>query len=225
MYRCLMGSPCSAALSSGYAQTYYMSLRAWMRAMLVPSILGHKRGLCPRTAGPFKTGLSLIGHTSVALSRLRASQLIREAEQSRSLTSRSALNLSYSKQGISFWEKKKKKKKKAVFASPLPVDGGNRCRDSSTEWCTKQKINLWDILSFRQLSREHSVRIGDGERQNLNVLVRPGIGGGVSFMSPYAFCIRPCSYWCFERLICSWIIQREPFGSWIWNRWNHRLSP
>ena len=102
MYRCLMGSPCSAALSSGYAQTYYMSLRAWMRAMLVPSILGHKRGLCPRTAGPFKTGLSLIGHTSVALSRLRASQLIREAEQSRSLTSRSALNLSYSKQGISF---------------------------------------------------------------------------------------------------------------------------
>ena len=99
-YRCLMRPACCAALSSGYALTEYTSSRAWNRARLVSSILGHKRSLCRRTAGPFKTGLSLIGHTSVAPSRQLASQLIREAEQSRSLRSQSALNLLYSKQDV-----------------------------------------------------------------------------------------------------------------------------
>lgn len=78
MSKCLMGPPCSASLFSGCAQTEYTSWRAWNRARLVYWILGHKCGPCPRTAGPFKTGLSLIGHTSVAPSWLRARQLIRE---------------------------------------------------------------------------------------------------------------------------------------------------
>lgn len=86
---------------------YTRARGAWKRARLVSSILGHKCGLCRRTAGPFKTGLSLIGHTSVAPSQLLASQLIREAEQSWSLTSQSALNLSYSKQDILFLKKKR----------------------------------------------------------------------------------------------------------------------
>lgn len=86
---------------------YTWARGAWKRARLISSILGHKCGLCRRTAGPFKTGLSLIGHTSVAPSQLLASQLIREAEQSWSLTSQSALNLSYSKQDILFLKRKR----------------------------------------------------------------------------------------------------------------------
>lgn len=87
MYRYLVRHSYCAALPSGYAQTKYKSFRAWSRARLISLILGHKCGLCPRTAGPFKTGFSLIGHAAVTLTRLLPSQLIREVEQSRSLTS------------------------------------------------------------------------------------------------------------------------------------------
>lgn len=79
MSRCLSGPPRSAALYSGYAQTEYTEPEAsGGEPGSSPRFWVINAASCPRTAGPFKTGLGLIGHTCVAASRLLASQLITE---------------------------------------------------------------------------------------------------------------------------------------------------
>lgn len=80
----------------------HISSEAWTSDRLASLILGHKRGLCLRTAGLFKTGLSLIGHTSLSLSRLQARQLIREAEQCMSFTTQQTPKSLYNKENEYF---------------------------------------------------------------------------------------------------------------------------
>ena len=187
-----MGPPCSASLFSGCAQTEYTSWRAWNRARLVYWILGHKCGPCPRTAGPFKTGLSLIGHTSVAPSRLRARQLIREQNKAGLLQAGrlSTLHTVNRMESIFYFLKH-------VLASPLLGDSGNCCKDRRLGIVYQNKYGMHSVTLF---NRDQIISISDGKKLDLNVCI--GVGK-VRFMSPDALCIQPCSCSCFERLICS----------------------
>lgn len=98
-----------------------------------------------------------------------------------------------------FWETSialSAKTHRTLWSVSLP-HWGHWHKDNLIEWIKTKLVQIWKCWLFYFFA---SLRILRSAEQRL---VHAGV---------------------FERLICSWIIQHRPFGSWIWNRWNHRLT-